>query len=75
MLKLDQTEIQDLEKNTSISELLLDSNYIFRLLDLQTAYEHQTTLHTHRMAEKAGIVFFVLPETEKTPFINIRLLI
>lgn len=63
VLKLDQTEIQDLEKNTSISELLLDSNYIFRLLDLQTAYEHQTTLHTHRMAEKAGIVFFVLPET------------
>ncbi len=63
VLKLDQTEIQDLEKNTSISELLLDSNYIFRLLDLQTAYEHQTTLHTHRMAEKAGIKFFVLPET------------
>ncbi|MBR3768694.1 MAG: hypothetical protein IKL10_10730 [Clostridia bacterium] len=63
VLKLDQTEIQDLEKNMSISELLLDSNYIFRLLDLQTAYEHQTTLHTHRMAEKAGIKFFVLPET------------
>lgn len=63
VLKLDQAEIQDLEKNTSISELLLDSNYLFRLLDLQTAYEHQTTFHTHRMAEKAGIKFFVLPET------------
>lgn len=63
VLQLDQTEINDLENNSDISELLLDSNYIFRLLDLQTAYEHKATIHTHQLAQDAKISFYVLPET------------
>ena len=63
VLKLDQIKINELEQSTNITELLLDSNYIFRLLDLQTSYEYQATSHTHKLAQEAGIRFYVLPET------------
>lgn len=63
VLKLDQIKINELEQSTNITELLLDSNYIFRLLDLQTSYEYQATYHTHKLAQEAGINFYVLPET------------
>lgn len=63
VLKLDQIKINELEQSTNITELLLDSNYIFRLLDLQTSYEYQATYHTHKLAQEAGIRFYVLPET------------
>lgn len=63
VLQLDQAEIENLEDNNGISDLILDSNYIFRLLDLQTVYEHEATLHTHKLAQSVGANFFVLPET------------
>ena len=63
ILQLDQAKIQDLEKNTGITELIVDSNYVFRLLDLQTKYENESTAYTHNLAHNAGIKFYILPET------------
>ncbi len=63
VMKLDKAEISDLEHNNNITELIVDSNYVFRLLDLQTKYEHQTTIHTHKLAQDAGVEFYILPDT------------
>lgn len=63
VLKLDQTKIQELEQNRMFEGFLVDSNYVFRLLDLQTTYEHMATLHTHKLAQNSGAKFFILKET------------
>lgn len=63
VLKLDQIKIQELEENNIFEGFLVDSNYVFRLLDLQTTYEHTATLHTHKMVQNTGAKFFILAET------------
>lgn len=64
LLKIQTASIEDLEEDSKLVDaVLLDSNYIFRLLDLQTAYEHQTTKVTHKMLREAGVKIYVLQET------------
>ncbi len=48
-----------------IGNALLDSNYIFRLLDLQTSLEHQAAQDTYEALSDMGCTFWVCKDTIK----------
>lgn len=56
----------------SIENALLDSNYIFRLLDLQTSLEHQAAQDTYEALRVAGCNFWVCKETIEQIAVTIR---
>lgn len=59
------TEVEDYSNVYNIQNVLLDSNFIFRLLDLQTELEHKVAMDTYSMLKKHGCSFWVCKETLK----------
>lgn len=53
------------QKDCHIENVLLDSNYLFRLLDLQTEIEHQAAVETHKLLKEHDCKFWVCAETLK----------
>lgn len=62
---LTSEKAQEVESDNSIDieNVLLDSNFIFRLLDLQTEFEYIATKETFDTLKKMNCNFYILPHT------------
>ena len=61
----DSIKKYSLSNNHNIENVLLDSNYIFRLLDLQTEFEHTVAEDTYNELKSCGCKFWVAKDTLK----------
>lgn len=55
--------IQKEDNPYNIANVLIDSSFIFRLLDLQTRYEYEAAHFTYESLKSRGCKFWVLPGT------------
>lgn len=55
----------NIEEDVIIENVLLDSNYIFRLIDLQTEFEHISAKDIYDNLKKTGCKFWVMKHTIK----------
>lgn len=60
----EQTTIDE-KKNFVVENVILDSNYIFRLLNLQTELEYLAAQHTYKTLKEKGCSFCVARDTLK----------
>lgn len=58
-------EVKDIGESGTFKEVILDSNFIFRLLDLQTEFEGIASKETFELLKKENCEFCVLPATIK----------
>lgn len=58
-------EEKDIGESGTFKEVILDSNFIFRLLDLQTEFEGMASNETFELLKKENCEFCVLPITIK----------
>ena len=66
LLQLGRDELLGIEDDPfNIEDALLDSNFIFRLLDLQTGYEHEASLETLKLLKDNHCRLWVSPATVK----------
>lgn len=49
----------------NIENVLVDSNFVFRILDLQTELEHKVAMDTYHMLKEKGCKFWICKETIK----------
>lgn len=64
LLQLGKDALMDIDDDPfNIENVLLDSNFIFRLLDLQTSYENKASLETYNLLKEKGCRLWVLPIT------------
>ena len=65
IIVLDVNIASSFKEDFKIENVLLDSNYIFRLLDLQTSLEYQAAQDTYNALKDIGCRFWVCRETLK----------
>lgn len=61
----DIDEVEQYTNSYNIENVLLDSNFVFRLLDLQTELEHKVATDTYNMLRNKGCKFWICNETLK----------
>jgi len=62
LLQLSVKDINAVE-NLNIKNVVLDSNYIFRLLDLQTQYEYEAAKDTYEILKEYNCKFWIYKDT------------